>query len=64
MKYILTIIFSLALVSPAYAFESNLQYVTTGAGSNAGSISTGIEGVVKSEPTAKQIGRASCREGV
>lgn len=52
MKYILTIIFSLALVSPVFASETPWQTFITGEGSNAGSISTGIEGTVISAPTA------------
>jgi len=55
MKYILTILFSLALVSPVFAVsavsESGWQDVGTGEGSTTGSVSTGIEGVVVSAPT-------------
>ncbi len=53
MKYIFTIIFSLALVSvasPAFASTTAWQGVTTGQGTNT--ISTGTEGVVKSAPVA------------
>jgi len=53
MKYIFTIIFSLALVSvasPAFASTTPWQGITTGQGTNT--ISTGTEGVVKSAPVA------------
>jgi len=54
MKYIFTIMLSLTLIFPVYASASvtDWQDVTTGEGSNAGNISTGIEGVVMSAPTA------------
>jgi len=54
MKYILTIIFSLALVSPVYAFETPWQTFITGEGSNADTIvTTGVpEAVLMSEPIA------------
>ena len=53
MKYIFTIIFSLALVSvasPAFASTTPWQKITSGQGTNT--ISTGTEGVVKSAPVA------------
>jgi hypothetical protein len=52
MKYILTIIFSLALVSPVYAFETPWQTFITGEGSNAGILTTDINGILMQAPIA------------
>ena len=52
-KYITTIILSvLVFASPAYASETPWQTIIAGEGSNAGSVSTGIEGTVAAPPTA------------
>ncbi len=52
MKYIFTIIFSLALALPVFASTTETGWVniTTGQGSNAGSVSTGLGGVTLLQP--------------
>lgn len=52
MKYILTIIFSLALVTPVFASVTPWQNMTTGEGSNAGILDTGVTGILMSAPVA------------
>ncbi len=57
MKYILAIIFSLALATPAFASTTGWQPISTNQGSNAGSVITGTGNVlVIAEPTAKPTG--------
>ncbi len=57
MKYIIAIIFSLALATPAFASFTGWQPIYTNQGSNAGSVSTGTGNVfLIAQPTATPAG--------